>query len=67
MHPWDSGSSELCTSDFWVVLLNFGRFQRRYAPGICPVTRFLGWCGTLFKECARTCHGRLLFIAAALL
>jgi len=40
---------------FWAVLINFGRFQRRYAP---PKThldiRFPAGYGTLFKECTRS-------------
>ena len=37
-----------------MVLFDFGRFQRRYAPKTHLVSRFLGWYGTLCKECTRT-------------
>jgi hypothetical protein len=38
---------------FWAVSFNFGRLWPRYAPKTHPGTRFLGWYGTLFKECTR--------------
>jgi hypothetical protein len=39
---------------FWAVWINFGRFQRRYAPKTHLDSRFQARYGTLFKECTRT-------------
>ena len=44
---------------FWAVLFNFGRFQRRNAPKTHLVSKFLGWYGTLFKQCTRIHRGDL--------
>ena len=37
-----------------MVLFNFGRYQREYAPKTRLVSRFLGWYGISLKECTRT-------------
>jgi len=37
----------------WAVLINFGRFQRRYAPKTHLDSRFQARYGTSFKECTR--------------
>ena len=42
-----------------MVLFNFGQFQRKYAPKTRLVSRFLGWYGTLLKECTRTVKPRV--------
>ena len=39
---------------FSAVLINFGRFQRRYTPDIHLVSRLLSWYGALFIECNRS-------------
>jgi len=46
---------------FWAVFIDFGRFQRRYAPKIHPNSMFQARYGTLFKECTRTRHHFYLF------
>ena len=39
---------------FWAVLINFGRFQRKYALETDLDSRFQARYGTLLKECTRT-------------